>query len=110
MYADFFAQTALDLYCAYVERARDTGYATPNVKAIAIAYDAIWALAFALNRTKEIVDAYNNGNESVLEITGCVNLTGELVPLEEFDYENELLGCVIRWSLEQTNFLGTSVC
>ena len=67
-----------------------------------IAYDAVWALAFALNRTNELV-ARGNVSES-----GC-DLEGELVPLHMFNYSNALLGCVIRWSLEQTNFTGVSV-
>ena len=40
--------------------------------------------------------------------TGCEErgLDGALVPLHEFDYTNGLMGCVIRWCLEQTDFDG----
>ena len=37
-------------------------------------------------------------------------LEGDIVPLHEFNYTNGLMGCVMRWSLEQTDFIGTSVC
>ena len=40
----------------------------------------------------------------------CVNVTrGELVPLEEFDYHNEKLGCLIQESMDELKFLGISV-
>ena len=65
-------------------------------------YDAVWALAFALNRTSTLVD---RGDASV---TGCV-AEGSLVPLHEFNYSNALMGCIMRWSLEQTNFEGVTV-
>ena len=42
--------------------------------------------------------------------TGCTGVaSGELVPLEQFTYSNGLMGCVIRWNLEQTSFSGVSV-
>ena len=67
-------------------------------------YDALWALAFALNRTMTMVDSGDiNG-------TGCQNASGSLVHLHEFDYRNEMLGCLIQWSLHQTNFSGLTVC
>ena len=71
-----------------------------------IAYDAIWALALGLNKTQEMVD---RNDSAALTETGCSNTSGRLVPLHEFDYGNEMMGCVIRWNLEQTNFTGVSV-
>ena len=68
-----------------------------------IAYDAIWALALGLNATQEMVERNDSAE------TGCSNTSGRLVPLHEFDYSNEMMGCVIRWNLEQTNFTGVSV-
>ena len=32
-----------------------------------------------------------------------------LDPLEDFTYANSFMGCVIQWSLAQTNFSGVSV-
>ena len=69
-----------------------------------IAYDAVWTLALGLNRTQEMF--LSNYNVSKI---GCDGLDGGLVPLEQFNYSNGVMGCVMRWSLEQTNFSGMSV-
>ena len=70
-----------------------------------LAYDGVWALALALNRTMGMIERRD------ISETGCEEkgLEGALVPLHDFDYTNGLMGCVIRWSLEQTNFSGASV-
>ena len=70
-----------------------------------LAYDAVWTLAFALNSTMEMVNAGD------ISGTGCDRqmLSGELVPLERFNYSNALMGCVMRWNIQQTNFSGVSV-
>eukprot|EP00731_Ephydatia_muelleri_P038651 Em0846g1a len=66
------------------------------------AYDAIWVLALALNHTMTMVKSGNiNG-------THCENVTGSLVPLEQFDYSNEKMGCLIQWNIQQTNISGVS--
>ena len=67
-------------------------------------FDDIWGFALALNATKSMIEA-NNFSES-----GCENVKGELVPLENFNYTNERMGCLINWNLRQTNFSGVSVC
>ena len=67
-------------------------------------YDALWALAFALNETMTMV---NSGD---IHGTGCQNASGSLVPLHEFTYGNELMGCLIQWNLQWTNFSGLTVC
>ena len=66
-------------------------------------YDVIWVLALALNNTMTMV-----GNDDISQ-TSCSNVSGSLVPLEEFNYTNEKMGCVIQWNLQQTNFSGGSV-
>ena len=66
-------------------------------------YDAIWALALALNRTMTMVD------KSDISGTDCEIMNGSLVPLHEFDYSNALMGCLIQWNLQRTNFSGVSV-
>ena len=68
------------------------------------AYDAVWTLALALNRTQDMF----LDNTNVSEI-GCGGLDGGLVPLEQFNYSNGVMGCVVRWNLQQTNFSGVSV-
>ena len=70
-----------------------------------VVYDAIWILALALNKTLSMVNA---GNSSVIG-TGCENATGSLVPLEEFSYSSEKMGCLIQWNIQSTNFSGVSV-
>ena len=66
-------------------------------------YDVIWVLALALNNTMTMVR-----NDDISQ-TGCSNASGSLVPLEEFNYTNEKMGCVIQWNIQQTNFSGGSV-
>ena len=44
------------------------------------------------------------GNDS-----GCEGLPGELVPLEQFDYTNERVGCLLRQGFAEVNFLGITV-
>ena len=70
-----------------------------------VAYDAIWILALALNKTLSMVE---EGSSSVIG-TDCENATGWLAPLEEFSYDNEKMGCLIQWNLQRTNFSGVSV-
>ncbi|KAL5471262.1 hypothetical protein EMCRGX_G029358 [Ephydatia muelleri] len=66
------------------------------------AYDAVWILAAALNRTMAMVKSGNiNG-------TGCENITGSLVPLDQFQYSNEKMGCIIQYNIQITNFTGVS--
>ena len=48
------------------------------------------------------------GNSSIAE-TGCENATDSFVPLEGFSYSNEMMGCLIQWNIQQTNFSGVSV-
>ena len=71
-----------------------------------VAYDALWTFALALNRTSEMVQ--NSRRPVIVRLTGCT-VPGELVPLENCTYSNEFMGCVIRWNLERTDFVGISV-
>lgn len=66
-------------------------------------YDVMWVLAIALNNT---LTAVENGD---INGTGCEDAPGSLVPLEQFSYHNERMGCLIQWNLQQTNFSGVSV-
>ena len=47
--------------------------------------------------------------KELAEITNCRDLYGELVPLNEFNYSNAFMGCVIRYNFQRTDFLGISV-
>jgi len=61
-------------------------------------YDGAWAMALGLDIASERV----NRNDS----SGCDHLPGELVPLENFTYKNEMMGCVLFNSFHQVNFSG----
>ena len=73
-----------------------------ELKGIAgLAFDVVWAMALGLNATAQRIA---QGNDS-----GCRHLPGELVPLEDFDYTNERLGCIMRQSMRDLNFTGLTV-
>ena len=67
-------------------------------------HDDVWGFALALNATMTMV------NENNITGTGCENLTGNLVPLEEFTYSNAKMGCLLTWNLRHIEFSGVSVC
>ena len=88
-------------YDEYTRRAKEGGF--DILDAGVRLYDVVWVIALALNSTATMVRS-NNISES-----GCSNVSGELVPLEQFNYTNERMGCLIQWNLQQTNFSGVSV-
>ena len=47
--------------------------------------------------------------EELVQYTNCEGMDGGLVPLDEFNYSNSFMGCVIRYHLLQTDFIGVSV-
>ena len=67
------------------------------------AYDTTWVLALALNSTMAMV---TNGN---INGTGCENMSGSLLPLDQFNYTNQKMGCLIQWNIQRTNFSGVTV-
>ena len=64
-------------------------------------YDAIWAMALGVDHATEMIKTNNS--------SGCSHLPGKLVSLENFDYHNQLMGCVLRKSFHQVNFTGITV-
>ena len=64
------------------------------------AYDTTWILALALNSTMAMV---TNGN---INGTGCENMSGSLLPLDQFNYTNQKMGCLIQWNIQRTNSVG----
>ena len=85
----------------YEERARSGNYRIIN-QAYKL-YDVLWVLALALNNTNAMIDS-GDINE-----TGCEDVPGSLVPLEDFHYTNKRIGCLIQWNIQQTNFSGLTV-
>ena len=67
-------------------------------------HDDVWGLALALNTTMTMVNANN------ITGTGCENVMGDLVSLEQFTYNNSKMGCVITWNLRHIEFPSVSVC
>ena len=63
-----------------------------------LAYDSVWTLALALNRTMNMI----NTNDTL-------DCGPSPVPLEEFSYGNSSTACLIRHTLSETNFTGISV-
>ena len=81
------------------------------------AFDAVWTLALVLNYTEEM-RCRNQTKEQVMQnLTkqevipeNCSsNLTGDLVPLNEFNYSNAYMGCVMKHNFHKVNFTGVSV-
>ena len=64
-------------------------------------YDATWAMALGLHIASEMVMMNNS--------SGCDHVPGRLVPLEDFDYMNGRMGCVLRKSFHQVHFHGITV-
>ena len=72
--------------------------ASPRPFVKTLAYDSVWTLALALNRTMNMI----NTNDTL-------DCGPSPVPLEEFSYGNSSTACLIRRSLSETNFTGLSV-
>ena len=97
----FFPQTLADFEEEYSRRATEGNFDTVDVRFRI--YDALWALAMALNDTMTMV------NNSDIDETGCQAMNGSMVPLEDFTYDNAQMGCLIQWNLQKINFFGVSV-
>lgn len=90
----------------YRKRLKEERYREQNLTEFILAgseFDAAWAMAIGLHNASERVSR----NES----TECDHLPGELVPLENFDYLNDRMGCVLRKSFQEVSFCGiTASC
>ncbi len=67
------------------------------------AYDSVLSLAVMLNKTLEIVES------GMVEPTGCQDRNGMLTSLENFTFDNDLMGCIFLNSLMNANFTGLTV-
>ena len=75
-----------------------------------MAYDAVWALALALNNTQEMIRTGGVGSGSGIGLDlGCKDAPGQLVPLHKFTYNNTRMGCLIQRSIQDVAFMGVSV-
>ena len=86
----------------YNEKRKLKNYGDPA--AHTFAYDAVWAMALALNKTAQQI------NSNTL-IKKCQNLPGNVnISLDQFQYNNSKLSCYLNSNLQETNFNGVSVC
>ena len=88
----------------YLEKLQEERYSVQNLTEFILAgteFDAIWAMALGLDAA--------SGKVLMSDDTGCEHLPGDLVRLEEFDYQNEKMGCVLSNSFQQVNFSGITV-
>ena len=61
----------------------------------------MWTIALSLHNASESV--------RINDSRGCEDYPGELVPLEEFNYRNKMMGCVIRRSMGNVKLAGITV-
>ena len=97
-------QTTRDFYTEYNDRLEITNHT--YTAAYALAFDAIWTIAQVLNYTEEMkINQINrsSGHEH------CRDLPGEMVSLDEFNYSNAFMGCVIKYNFYKVNFTGVTV-
>ena len=107
----FIIQTEAEFEKLYRDRlqapaALENNYTFTSVAPLA--YDAVWSLALALNATDGML---NWPKDRIIQITNCQDDGTELTGfrLDDFTYNNSFVGCVIRWNLAQTDFVGVSV-
>ena len=88
----------------YSRRIQEERYQDLNLMEFRVAvteFDATWAMALGLHMASLKV--------SMNDSRGCEDVPGELVPLEDFTYINDKMGCVLRNSFQQVNFTGITV-
>ena len=95
-------QTAREFTTNYTDRLNDTKHNLATV--FGLAFDAMWTIAQVLNYTEQM--RLNDTNQT---FESCRELPGELVPLNEFNYSNAFMGCVIKYNFYKVNFTGVSV-
>ncbi len=101
-----FLQTPQQFQTMYTERLQGQNNGFIFTFAASLVYDALWTLALALERVSGLVSS--GSEEEVSMVTGCQE-SGNLVPLENFTYSNDQMGCLLRWAVQQTHFVGVSV-
>lgn len=96
------SQTPDEIHKEYLERLSWPQYEGLSEEILAeYAFDSVWTLALALNKTSEMIASKNE--------TGCEHVNGELLALEDFDYTNEKMGCLLIKGFSQVQFTGASV-
>lgn len=84
----------------------------PRFPGVGLAYDTIWSLAMGLEEASKTVSSLmSTGAVASADhhFDECYGLPGEIVPLEQFDYNNQKMGCIFRQSMEKVEFSGVTV-
>ena len=102
-----FTQTAKNFTSIYTDRLDTTEFKKKSALR-AIAFDTVWTLALVLNYTEEMRLCNQSKRHAVHENCSS-NLTGDLVPFNEFNYSNAYMGCVMKHNFYKVNFTGVSV-
>ena len=100
----YYFQTPEEFLQNYTNLLRMEQYQSQNLSEFIISgseFDATWAMALGLQSASERVRR-NDSRE-------CDHLPGRLVPLEELDYMNQRMGCVLRDSFQHVRFPGVTV-
>jgi gamma-aminobutyric acid type B receptor len=101
-----FTQTAKNFTSIYTDRLDTTEFKKKSALR-AIAFDTVWTLALVLNYTEEMRLCNQSKRHAVHENCSS-NLTGDLVPLNKFNYSNAYMGCVMKHNFYKVNFTGVS--
>ena len=99
-----YFQTPEEFLQNYTNLLKMEPYTSQNLMEFIISgseFDATWAMALGLHNASERV----RRNDS----RGCDHLPGRLVPLEDLDYMNQRMGCVLRDSFQHVSFSGVTV-
>ena len=104
-------QTTNEFNKLYIERLSERSVQENNYTfsfVAPIAYDAVWSFALALNRTTTILGW---PKDRIVQETNCEDDGKDLegFRLDDFTYNHSFVGCIVRWSLAQTKFIGVSV-
>ena len=99
-------QSTKDFTHTYTKRIRNTEFKWNSLHAIA--FDAVWTLALVLNYTEEM-RLLNQSKEQAIHQNCSSDLTGYMVPLNDFNYSNAFMGCIMKHNFYKTNFTGVSV-
>ena len=86
----------------YEERLETTNFKVTI--AYTMAFDAVWTLALALNFTESM--RLQNTDDP---FNCSMDNTGQLVALNEFNYSNSYMGCIIKQNMHRVEFLGVTV-
>ena len=105
--SSFPSQSPAEFAAKYAQSLIGTPYA--NTPASTGVFDAVWSLALVLKYTDDMRRLKNQSKGDPVHVNCSSNLTGDLVPLNEFNYSNAFMGCVMKYNFYNINFTGMSV-